>query len=258
MCSSRRRPAPSTSPGRRNVTAFTGALIAIMRNGIAGGPEFALGTIYGQLIYALARRGLPRPQQSGTGTAAGSRWPGIPHSAASSRMHARTWATRRRRRPGGRARLTALVAAAALGTSLLLAAVTQRQAGHAPQADPQAGLGHQLRPGTAERASLVHRGRHPGGRPGPRDQITGNRPHHQQPYPADAARHLVGRVGLVQVFASGAITGIARSEGAARLVLESLQQLSRIFAAAGGQSSGREPVATSRSRYTSSAEIERA
>src|SRR5436305_2049924 len=52
-----------------------------------------------------------------------------------------------------------------------------------------------------------------------------------------AARHLLGRrVGLVQVFASGAITGIARSEGAARLVLESLQQRSRIFAAAGGQS----------------------
>ena len=42
-------------------------------------------------------------------------------------------------------------------------------------------------------------------------------------------------VGLVQVFASGAVTGIARSEGAARLVLESLQQRSRIFAAAGGQ-----------------------
>ena len=40
----------------------------------------------------------------------------------------------------------------------------------------------------------------------------------------------------MQIFASGAITGIARSEGAARLVLESLQQRSRIFAAAGGQS----------------------
>ena len=51
------------------------------------------------------------------------------------------------------------------------------------------------------------------------------------------ARHLLGRrVGLVQVFAAGAITGIARSEGAARLVLQSLQQRSRIFAAAGGQS----------------------
>src|SRR5262249_8425488 len=51
------------------------------------------------------------------------------------------------------------------------------------------------------------------------------------------ARHLLSRkVGLVQVFAFWAITGIARSEGAARLVLQSLQQRSRIFAAAGGQS----------------------
>lgn len=51
------------------------------------------------------------------------------------------------------------------------------------------------------------------------------------------ARHLLSRrVGLVQVFASGAITGIARSEGAARLVPQSIQQRSRTFAAAGGQS----------------------
>src|SRR4249919_1512139 len=55
---------------RETYTAFTGALIAIMRNGIPGGPEFlTLGTIYGPLLYALASRGLPRPQQSGTGTA---------------------------------------------------------------------------------------------------------------------------------------------------------------------------------------------
>ena len=56
---------------RETYTAFTGALIAIMRNGIPGGPEFlTLGAIYGPLLYALASRGLPRPQQSGTGTAA--------------------------------------------------------------------------------------------------------------------------------------------------------------------------------------------
>src|SRR5262245_13677861 len=54
---------------REPYTAFTGALIAIMRNGIPGGPEFlTLGAIHGQLLYALASRGLPRPQRAGTGT----------------------------------------------------------------------------------------------------------------------------------------------------------------------------------------------
>ena len=50
---------------RETYTAFTGALIAIMRDGIAGGPEFlTLGTIYGQLLHALASRGRPRPSAS--------------------------------------------------------------------------------------------------------------------------------------------------------------------------------------------------
>jgi hypothetical protein len=222
---------------REACTAFTGALIAIMRNGIPGGPEFlTLGAINGQLLYALASRGLPRPQLSVTGTAAQlalarnpayrRQRPDVPPDVGHQPQAAR-----------GRRRLTALAAVAVLGISMLLAAVTQRQAGHAPQADPrpasavsfgQVALSEPasftvdvtpaavLAPATRPRAiahiisSLTQ-------------QLT--------------ARHLLGRkVGLVQVFASGAVTGIARSEGAARLVLESLQQRSRIFAAAGGQS----------------------
>jgi hypothetical protein len=223
---------------RETYTAFTGALIAVMRNGIAGGPEFlTLGTIYGQLLYALASRGLPRPQQSGTGTAgqlALARNPAFdrrPQDARPDVGHQPPQAAR------GRRRLTALAAAAVLATSMLLAAVAQRQAGHAPQADPrpasaisfgQASLSEPvsftvdvtpaavLDPATRARAI--------GHIIGSLDQQL-------------TARHLLGRrVGLVQVFAAGAITGIARSEGAARLVLQSLQQRSRIFAAAGGQS----------------------
>jgi hypothetical protein len=221
---------------KETYTAFTGALIAVMRNGIPGGPELlTLGTIYGQLLYALASRGLPRPQQSGTGTAtqlALARNPAF-HRQQEARPDAGHHAP-----PAARGRrLTALAAAAVLGMSMLLAAVTQRQAGHAPRADPrpasaisfgQASLSEPasftvdvtpaavLDPATRSRAigQIIS---------GLKQQL--------------AARHLLGRrVGLVQVFASGAITGIARSEGAARLVLENLQQRSRQFAAAGGQS----------------------
>jgi hypothetical protein len=224
------------SQPKETYTAFTGALITIMRNGIAGGPEFlTLGTIYGQLLYALASRGLPRPEQSGTGTGgqlALARNPayrrqgdGRPDAGGQPPQAAR-----------GRRRLTALAAAAVLGVCMILAAVTQRQAGYTQQADPvaapaisfsQASLSEPisftvdispaavLDPATRSQA-ISHIISSIG------QQLT--------------ARHLQFRkVGLVQVFASGAITGIARSEGAARLVLKNIQQRSWIFAAASGQ-----------------------
>jgi hypothetical protein len=221
---------------RETYTAFTGALIAIMRNGIPGGPEFlTLGAINGQLLYALASRGLPRPQQSGTGTAA-------------QLALARNPAYRRQRPdPGpdgghqqqaarGRRRLTALAAVAVLATSMLLAAVTQRQAGHAPRADPRPASAVSFgQVALSEPASFTvdvtpAAVLDPATRPQAIGHIISSLDRQL------TARHLLGRrVGLVQVFASGAITGIARSEGAARLVLESLQQRSRTFAAAGGQ-----------------------
>jgi hypothetical protein len=222
---------------RETCTAFTGALIAIMRNGIPGGPEFlTLGAISGQLQYALASRGLPRPQQAGAGT-------------ASQLALARNPAYRRPRpdtRPDvahqpqaarGRRRLTALAAVAVLGVSMLLAAVTQRQAGHAAQGDPRPTAAISFgQVALSEPASFTvdvtpAAVLDPATRPQAIRHIIGSLTQQL------AAAHLLGRkVGLVQVFASGAITGIARSEGAARLVLESLQQRSRTFAAAGGQS----------------------
>jgi hypothetical protein len=223
---------------KETYTAFTGALIAIMRNGIPGGPELlTLGTIYGQLLYALASRGLPRPQQSGTGAAAQlalARNPAYHRQQQDMGPDAGHHAPQAAR---GRRRLTALAAAAVLGMSMFLAAVAQRQAGHVQQADPrpasaisfgQASLSEPVSFTVDVTPAAVldpaSRSRAIGHIIGGLDQQL-------------AARHLLGRrVGLVQVFASGAITGIARSEGAARLVLESLQQRSRIFAAAGGQS----------------------
>jgi Caspase domain len=223
---------------RETYTVFTGALIAIMRDGIPGGPEFlTLGTIYGQLLYALASRGLPRPQQAGTGTAgqlALARNPAFhrrPQDAGPEAGHQPPQAAR------GRRRLTALAAAAVLGTSMLLAAVTQRQAGHAPQADPrpasaisfgQASLSEPVSFTVDVTPAAVLD-------PATRSQAI-SRIISSLDRQLTARRLLDRRVGLVQIFASGAITGIARSEGAARLVLESIQQRSRIFAAAGGQS----------------------
>jgi hypothetical protein len=222
---------------KETYTAFTGALITIMRNGIPGGPEFlTLGTIYGQLLYALASRGLPRPEQSGTGTAgqlALARNPayrrppdGRPDVDGQPPQAAR-----------GRRRLTALAATAVLGVCMILAAVTQRQAGYTQQADPvtapaisfsQASLSEPISFTVDISPAAVL------------DAATRSRAISHIISSIDqqlTARHLQFRkVGLVQVFASGAITGIARSEGAARLVLKNIRQHSWIFAAAAGQS----------------------
>jgi hypothetical protein len=221
---------------RETYTAFTGALITIMRNGIPGGPEFlTLGAIYGQLLYALASRGLPRPQQSATGTAAQLALTRNP--AYRRQQDARPDVGDQPQAARGRRRLTALAAVAVLGISLLLAAVTQRQAGHALQADPRPASAISFgQVALSEPASFTvdvtpAAVLDPATRPQAIGRIISSL--NQQL----TARHLLGRkIGLVQVFAYGAVTGIARSEGAARLVLESLQQRSRIFAAAGGQS----------------------
>jgi hypothetical protein len=137
----------------------------------------------------------------------------------------------------GRRRLTALAAVAVLAISMLLAAVTQRQAGHTPQADPRPASAVSFgQVALSEPASFTvdvtpAAVLDPATRPRAIARIISSLTQQL------TARHLLGRkVGLVQVFASGAVTGIARSEGAARLVLESLQQRSRIFATAGGQS----------------------
>ena len=221
---------------KETYTAFTGALITIMRNGIPGGPEFlTLGTIYGQLLYAMASRGLPRPEQSRTGTAgelALARNPAYrrPQDARPDAGHQPPQAAR------GRRRLTALAAVAVLGACMLLAAVTQHQAGYAQQADPRTAPAIGFSQGSLSEPTSFTVDVSPAAvlDPATRSRAIGLiiRSLTQQL----AARHLGARkVGLVQVFAAGAITGIARSEGAARLVLENIQVRSRIFAAAGGQ-----------------------
>jgi hypothetical protein len=48
-------------PGERN-TAFTGALIALLRTGTLDGTPLTLGTLYRPLRAELARRDLPAPQ----------------------------------------------------------------------------------------------------------------------------------------------------------------------------------------------------
>ncbi|MFI9453531.1 caspase domain-containing protein [Amycolatopsis sp. NPDC052450] len=54
-------------PGQRN-TAFTGALLHLLRNGIPGGrEELTLGHIYSHLWTALNEQGLPLPQHLDTG-----------------------------------------------------------------------------------------------------------------------------------------------------------------------------------------------
>jgi hypothetical protein len=222
---------------RETYTAFTGALIAIMRNGIPGGPEFlTLGAINGQLLYALASRGLPRPQQSGTGTTARLALARNP-AYQRQRQDPRPDSDHQPQAARGQRRLTALVAAAVLGISMLLAAVSQRQAGHAPPPGPRPASAISFGQAALSEAASFTVDVTPAAvlDPATRHQAIGHiiSSLTQQL----AAAHLAGRkVGLVQVFASGAITGIARSEGAARLVLESLQERSRIFAAASGQS----------------------
>lgn len=56
-------------PGARH-TAFTGELLRLLRAGVPEGPELlTFGTIYRHLLHTMTSRGLPRPQQRGTGTA---------------------------------------------------------------------------------------------------------------------------------------------------------------------------------------------
>lgn len=56
-------------PGARH-TAFTGELLRLVRAGVPEGPELlTFGMIYRHLLHTMTSRGLPLPQQRGTGTA---------------------------------------------------------------------------------------------------------------------------------------------------------------------------------------------
>jgi hypothetical protein len=59
------------APPRERYTAFTGALLGLLIEGIPGGPELlTFGQIYPRLQYTLTSRQLPRPRQQGSDTIA--------------------------------------------------------------------------------------------------------------------------------------------------------------------------------------------
>ncbi len=227
------------SPPGTMYTALTGTLIGIMRNGMPDGPEFlTFAAIYGQLLYTLASRGLSLPRQFGTGAAgqlALTRNPAYHRGQDDDGP----WdaGQPRRRAPRRRRLLTAAAVVAALGLSITLTNISQhqarpdRKAGSSPasataadqlalsfpvsftvRVSPAAVMAAATRPLAISR--IMRR----------LDQQL-------------AARRLRGRpVGLVQVFASGAITEIGPANRAAHLVLGSLLRRDPIFAKAAGQS----------------------
>jgi hypothetical protein len=132
--------------------------------------------------------------------------------------------------------LTAVAVAVALGASVTLADISQHQAGPTRKAGV-----HSASAATAELTSLsvpvsFTVGVSPAAvlSPSTRSRAISlviGRLNQQL-----AARHLQGRkVGLVQVFASGSISRIQRSQSAAHFVLDSLRRHDLIFAKAVGQ-----------------------
>jgi Caspase domain len=228
------------SPPGTMYTALTGTLIGIMRNGMPDGPEFlTFAAIYGQLLYVLASRGLSLPRQFGTeaaGQLALTRNPAYhrgqdpdgPGDAADQPP---------RRAARWRRLLTAAAVVAALGLSITLTSISQHQARPAQRAgtSPAAAaavdqmalsfpISFTVRVSPAAVMDAATR---------PLAISLVIRRLDQQL----AARRLRGKqVGLVQVFASGAITEIGPANSAAHLVLDALRRHDPVFAKAAGQS----------------------
>ena len=228
------------SPPGTMYTALTGTLIGIMRNGMPDGPEFlTFAAIYGQLLYVLASRGLSLPRQFGTGAAgqlALTRNPAY-HGGQGPDVPAGVGPRPPRRAARWRRLLAAAAVVAALGLSITLTNVSQHQARPAQKA------GLSLAPATAvdqmalsfpvsftvdvSPAAVM-------------DAATRKLAISRIIRRIDqqlAARRLWGRrAGLVQVFASGAITEIGPANKAAHLILGALLRRDPIFAKAAGQS----------------------
>jgi len=228
------------SPPGTMYTALTGTLIGIMRNGMPDGPEFlTFAAIYGQLLYVLASRGMSLPRQFGTGAAGqlaltrnpahhGGQDPDVPGDAGPRPP---------RRAARWRRLLAAAAVVAALGLSVTLTNVSQHQARPAQKAGlspaPAAAVDQMalsfpvsftvdVSPAAVMDAATR--------------QLAISRVIRRIDQQL-AARRLWGmRAGLVQVFASGAITEIGPANKAAQLVLGALLRRDPIFAKAAGQS----------------------
>ena len=228
----------SLFPPGNAFTAFTGALIGLMRNGVPDGPEFlTLATIYSELLYVLASRCLPRPRQFGTG-AAGQL--ALGRNPAYDRSRQRVAPRPARDRPSSRAArwrtpLAAVAVVFALGACVSLAGVTGpagsvRVSSINPAfletADQISSFPATFNVGVSPAAVLS---------PATRSRAISliiSRLDRQL-----AARHFGGRkIALVQLLTPATISGIAPSERAARLVLDSVPQRDPIFASAASQS----------------------
>jgi len=228
------------SPPGTMYTALTGTLIGIMRNGMPDGPEFlTFAAIYGQLLYVLASRGLSLPRQFGTAAAgqlALTRNPAYhggqgPDVATGAGPRPPRWAARWRRL------LAAAAVVAALGLSITLTNISQHQARPAQKA------GLSLAPATAvDQMALSFPVSFtvdvsPAAVMGAATRQLAISRIIRRIDQQLAARRLWGRrVGLVQIFASGAITEIEPANRAAHLVLATLLRRDPIFAKAAGQS----------------------
>ena len=228
------------SPPGTMYTALTGTLIGIMRNGMPDGPEFlTFAAIYGQLLYVLASRGLSLPRQFGTAAAgqlALTRNPAYhggqgPDVATGAGPRPPRWAARWRRL------LAAAAVVAALGLSITLTNISQHQARPAQKA------GLSLAPATAvDQMALSFPVSFtvdvsPAAVMGAATRQLAISRIIRRIDQQLAARRLWGRrVGLVQIFASGAITEIGPANRAAHLVLATLLRRDPIFAKAAGQS----------------------
>ena len=228
------------SPPGTMYTALTGTLIGIMRNGMPDGPEFlSFAAIYGQLLYVLASRGLSLPRQFGTAAAgqlALTRNPAYhggqgPDVATGAGPRPPRWAARWRRL------LAAAAVVAALGLSITLTNISQHQARPAQKA------GLSLAPATAvDQMALSFPVSFtvdvsPAAVMGAATRQLAISRIIRRIDQQLAARRLWGRrVGLVQIFASGAITEIEPANRAAHLVLATLLRRDPIFAKAAGQS----------------------
>jgi caspase domain-containing protein len=228
------------SPPGTMYTALTGTLIGIMRNGMPDGPEFlTFGAIYGQLLYALASRGLSLPRQFGTAAAgqlALTRNPAY-HRGQDDDGPWDTSPPPPRRAPRWRRLLTAAAVVAALGLSIALTNISQHQARPAPEAgSSQASAAAVDQMALSFPVSFTVRVSPAAVMAAATRPLAISRIMRRLDEQL-AARRLRGRpVGLVQVFASGAITEIGPANRAAHLVLDSLLRRDPIFAKAAGQS----------------------